>query len=134
LSGGASAAPPAAAYVAIRPPLELWPSLSELAADYRTAPGEQRSIVLAGGASVELNTRTSIVLRPSTEATERIELISGETAVAARPDKGRAIEGIAGRGRIAATDAVFNVRDEDSVVCTTRVGCALEGAWRARVA
>src|SRR5262249_58154354 len=81
--GGAIAASAAAAYVAIRPPLELWPSLSELAADYRTAPGEQRSIVLAGGASVELNTRTSIVLRPSTEATERIELISGETAVAA---------------------------------------------------
>lgn len=126
--GGALAASAAAvAYVGARSPLGLWPSLSELAADYRTAPGERRSIVLAGGPSIELNTRTSIALKASADGgTERIELIGGEAAIVTGPELRRAVEVIAGDGRVTATDAAFNMRYERDVVCTTCVAGTLE--------
>ena len=43
LVGGAVAAA-AAGYMIVRPPFGLWPPLQELAADYRTKKGEQRTI------------------------------------------------------------------------------------------
>ncbi len=49
----------------------------ELRADYRTGTGERRRVALADGASVELNTRTSVDLRTDL-AIPTIELISGE--------------------------------------------------------
>ncbi len=55
--GGAIAA--AAGYLVIRPPLDMWPSIEELSADYRTGEGEQRKVMLAPDISVELNTQTS---------------------------------------------------------------------------
>jgi transmembrane sensor len=130
LIGGALAASAAsAAYLAVRPPLGLWPSLSELAADYRTAPGEQRNIILAGGPSVDLNTRTSIALRtPSDGGTERIELIGGEAVIAARSGVRRAIEVIAGDGRVTANDAAFNIRYEHNIVCTSCIGGTVDVA------
>ncbi len=64
----------------VRPPLGLWPSWSELDADYRTATGEQRDIQLASRVQVSLNTQTSISLR-QTDGTPRIALIAGEAAV-----------------------------------------------------
>ena len=57
LGGGALAA--SAAYLAFKPPLELWPSYSEWMADYRTGAGEQRRLTLANAVSFDLNTRTS---------------------------------------------------------------------------
>src|ERR1700677_1967291 len=53
--GGAVAAPaaPAAGIMVARPPLDLWPSLNEIVADYRTGVGEQRKIALAERASIE---------------------------------------------------------------------------------
>jgi len=83
--GGALAASAAGAAVLVaRPPLGLWPSWSELAADYRTEPGEQRQVALAGDVSVELNTRTSIAIRPGGAQAGGIELIAGEAMVQAR--------------------------------------------------
>ena len=107
--GGALAASVAAtAYVGARSPLGLWPSLSELAADYRTEPGEQRRVALSGGPSIELNTRTSIALRASADGgPQRIELFGGEAAIVARPELHRAVEVVAGGGRVTAIDAAF---------------------------
>ncbi|WP_195930474.1 FecR family protein [Hyphomicrobium album] len=125
--GGALAASVGAAiYLAARPPLGLWPSWSELAADYRTAPGEQRSITLAGGPHVELNTRTSIALRPSANGTERIELIAGEASIVTRSEMRRAVEVIAADGQALTADAVFNIRYEKNIVCTTCVAGRLD--------
>jgi transmembrane sensor len=134
--GGALAASFAAtAYVGARSPLGLWPSLSELAADYRTAPGEQRKVALAGGPSIELNTRTSIALRASADGgVERIELFGGEAAIVARPGLHRAVEVVAGDGRVTAIDAVFNMRYERDVVCTTCAAGVLEVSIRNRSA
>lgn len=67
----------------VRPPLGLWPSWSELGADYRTATGEQRDIQVANRIQVSLNTQTSISVEQA-DGTSRIALISGEAAVSAR--------------------------------------------------
>lgn len=129
LGGALAASAAAAGYVGARSPLGLWPSWSELAADYRTAPGEQRRIALSGGPSIELNTRTSIALRASTHGgAERIELFGGEAAIVANPELHRAIEVAAGEGRVTAVDATFNMRYERDVVCTTCVVGAIEVA------
>jgi len=115
--GGAIAAS-AAGYFSVRPPLGLWPSVSELAADYRTAPGEQRRITLPSGPSVELNTRTSIALLPSEGGAGRFRLIAGEASVSTRA-RGSIVRVEAGNGEIGSNDAIFNVRYEAGVVRTT---------------
>jgi transmembrane sensor len=115
--GGAVAA--TAAYVIVRPPLQLWPALSELGADYRTATGEQRWIALADGASVQLNTRTSIKLRASAGDDERIELISGEAAIATGRQLTRPLVVIAGDATISSLSASFNVRHDSNAPCVT---------------
>ncbi len=115
--GGALAA--CAAYAVVRPPLQLWPSMSELAADYRTAVGEQRRVALAGGASMELNTRTSVALRTSTDAGNGIELIDGEALIDTGGDLSHPLTVIAGNGRVSATGARFNVRYDGATSCIT---------------
>lgn len=116
--GGALAAA-AASYLVVRPPLGLWPSLEELSADYRTGKGEQRKIVVSPGVSLELNTQTSIALRPAPNET-RIELISGEAAVVALPSSPKPFVMLAANGRISARQADFNARCIDGNV---RVSC-----------
>lgn len=116
--GGALAASAAAATVAmvVRPPLGLWPSVTELAADYRTAPGEQRQVSLADDISVEMNTRTSLNIRPAGNEGGRIELVAGEAAVATRS---KAIEIVAGDGQAWSVAARFSVRCDGPIVRVT---------------
>jgi transmembrane sensor len=114
------------AALVMRPPFDLWPSWSELTADLRTGPGEQRSIVLKGGASIDLNTRTSIALRTTTDDLERIELIGGEAEISTPSDGPQRIEVIAGDGRVAASQASFNLRFENANLCATCVRGMLE--------
>jgi len=107
LLGGAMAAA-AAGILIVRPPLEAWPSLEELTADYRTAKGEQRTIDL-DGASLELNTQTSLALR-SGDREQFVELVSGEASVAATRPAERPLVMTAVQGRIVASTAEFNIR------------------------
>jgi transmembrane sensor len=125
--GGALAASAAGLTFALvrSPPLGLWPSWSELAADYRTNTGEQRQFTLSDGVSVEMNTQTSIALRSSGENTDRIELINGEAMIQARANTGP-LTVLAADGRIVADIARFNVRCESQSVCVT----CLEGNIR----
>uniref|UniRef100_Q07NA9 Putative FecR n=1 Tax=Rhodopseudomonas palustris (strain BisA53) TaxID=316055 RepID=Q07NA9_RHOP5 len=116
--GGALAA--SAGYLMVRPPLGLWSSLSELTSDYRTVTGQQRRVTTEGGATIELNTRTSIDIRLAGD-TERIELIAGEAAIATAARAARSIVALAGDGRATATDAMFNMRRDGSSVCVTCV-------------
>jgi transmembrane sensor len=128
--GGAMAASVAAAgYVAVRPPLDLWPSLAEIAADYRTGVGQQQQIAFEGNVSVRLNTRTSITVLPPDTAlgqADRIELISGEAAIATKPQTSRPFIVAAAQGQTVATNARFNVRRDGATVCVT----CLEGDVR----
>lgn len=134
IGGALAASAAAAAYAAVRPPLGLWPSWSELAADYRTGTGEQRRIVLNGGPSVDLNTRTSIALRSAAGGADRIELIAGEAVISIRPEARRAVEVVAGDGRVIAADATFNLRYEGGAACATCVTGGLDVERRSRSA
>jgi transmembrane sensor len=106
----------AAAYVAVRPPLDLWPSLAELSADYRTAVGEQRQVALAAGATIVMNTRTSLALRPDVDDVARIELIAGEGVLStgAYP-----LEVVAGDGSARGVGATFDIRRDGGEVSVT---------------
>lgn len=119
--GGALAASMAGAAVAIsRPPFGLWPSLSEIGADYRTGTGERHRIALADSVSVEMNTRTSLNIRTlASDDTDRVELIAGEAAIVTGSHP---IEVIAARGRVRADSAQFNIRYDGSAVCVTCLG------------
>ncbi len=112
----------------VRPPLRLWPSLSELASDYRTTVGEQRKLDLAGGVSVEMNTRTSLNIDASRPDQQRIELVEGEAAVTAGATPVRVR---AGGGSVAAANAQFVVRCDAAGVQVTclagRVDIAVAG-------
>lgn len=122
--GGAIAASAAAAVaITVRPPLDLWPSIGELAADHRTAIGEQRRVALGEGVALDLNTRTSLNVRATTTDAERIELIAGEAAITTRS---RPVEVIAGRGRVFAEAAQFNVRHDGPEVCVTCLAGTIE--------
>jgi transmembrane sensor len=123
--GGAAVLAASATFMAVRPPFDLWPSFFEFTADYRTATGEQRRISLADGASVELNTQTSIALRPVAQERDRVELISGEAVISTGQGLDRPLTVIAGDGRISAQNARFNVRYDGRSACG--ITC-LEGA------
>jgi transmembrane sensor len=122
LGGALAASVAGAAVLAARPPLRLWPSLTELSADYRTHTGEQRQINLADSVSVDMNTQTSIAMRPAGDASGRFELISGE-AMVSMPGSSGPVTVLAADGRITASRARFNLRCDDQAV---RVTC-LEG-------
>lgn len=115
LIGGGALAASVAGALAVRPPFGLWPSLSELTADYHTKTGERQRIDVAAHVSVDLNTRTSIDLRSAAQ----IELLAGEAAIAKKDDSRRELVVFAGNGRVAATDASFNVRKDGSAVSVT---------------
>jgi transmembrane sensor len=117
LGSGLATATAAAAYAIVNPPLGLWPSLDELAADYRTATGEQRQIALGESVSVRMNTRTSLTLRPSAEAA-RIKLVAGEASfTSSKAEKPLIV--LAGHGQVIATHARFDVRLIDAAACVT---------------
>jgi transmembrane sensor len=117
-----------AAWVALRPPLQLWPALSELAADYRTGTGEQRQVVLANSVVIEMNTQTRFNLRPTNTTRGGIELVAGEAEVvagmsgagASRPlDPFNPFIVAAGNGRLQTRSARFDIRSTAGEVCVT---------------
>jgi transmembrane sensor len=114
LIGGALAAS-VAGYMVVKPPLELWPSLAEMSADYRTAKGEQLDVALADNVSLKLNTQTSVAVRGS-GINPRIELISGEAAISARRSVSEPLVVIAADGQIASSAGEVNIRCIDGVV------------------
>ncbi|MGY3590566.1 transmembrane sensor [Bradyrhizobium sp. USDA 4341] len=122
LGGGLATAAAAVGAVTLRPPLELWPSWSELAADYRTGTGEQRKVALSGNVSINLDTRTSIALRPDHGDTSRIELITGQASIATAPQQSRPVTVIASSGQTVATQASFDVRYLGAEVRVTCLG------------
>jgi ferric-dicitrate binding protein FerR (iron transport regulator) len=114
-----------AALVIVHPPLQLWPSLSDMAADYRTATGEQREVDLGQGIVVQMNTQTAINLRKSQGQITGIDLHDGEIQVKATAATSAAINVFAGGGRIeVGASGKCNVRCDDAGVQVT----GLDGA------
>lgn len=119
--GAAASAFGALAVVSVvRPPLGLWPSWSELQADYRTGTGEQRELALSDRVHVSLNTQTAIAAQHSATL-PTMSLIAGEAAIASR---GAACEVLADGGRLVVSSGDFEVRRLDGG--QVRVRC-LEG-------
>jgi len=116
LAGGGALAASAAGVLVVRPPLDLWPSFSELAADYRTQTGERQQIEVAGQVSVQMNTRTSIDVRAVTDRMAQIELVAGEAAIAKQGQASQELAVLAGTGRAVTTKASFNIRKDDRAV------------------
>jgi transmembrane sensor len=110
LGGTMAAAAAGVAYTLVQPPLGLWPSLSELRADYRTATGEQRQITLADQVAVTLNTQTSISLNQSEGGANGIELIGGEASFTTVASGTRPLVVVAAGGRTMGPNAHFSVR------------------------
>ncbi len=116
--GGAIAAG-AAGFMIVRPPFDLWPSLRELSASYRTWHGRAAAGHLGSNISLRLGTLTSITVLSTQDP--RIELISGEAMINAGLTVQKPLVVVAGAGRILAHQAQFDVRclnGDVSVVCT----------------
>jgi transmembrane sensor len=128
--GGALAASAAGLLVA-RPPLDLWPSWSELAADYRTRTGEQRQIIMPDGVAIRMNTRTSISVHRDGDAAV-IELIAGEASFAPSDRQVRRFSVVAAGGKASADRAQFDVRRLDSGACVTCLNNEVEVDYQAR--
>ncbi|MGJ7606824.1 FecR family protein [Variovorax sp. LT1R20] len=125
--GGAVAA--SVAYLAVRPPLQLWPSVTEWGADYRTATGEQREVAMADGVVLQMNTQTRVnVLRTAegTESGEGIELLAGEAEIATQASARVTVS--AADGVVSAVRARFNIRNTDGEVCVTCIAGQVEVA------
>ncbi len=119
LGGAGALAAAAAIYAIINPPLDLWPSLDELKADYRTATGEQRHLTVADIA-VQMNTQTSIAIASGAgDDLDRVRLVAGEASFTVPPRSERALIVLAGGGRTVASRARFDVRNIASTVCVT---------------
>lgn len=113
-----------ASWLALRPPFQLWPALTDLAVDYRTGTGEQHQIAFAQGVTVAMSAQTRIdALRLSAGSAPQhgIDLLAGEAEIVAEP-AARGFVVVAGRGRMRATQARFDVRrGDDGQVCVTCV-------------
>lgn len=115
LTGAVAAS--AAGLMVVRPPLGLWPSLSELNADYRTGTGERRTVKVASGLALELNTRTALS-KGQDDRAYRFQLISGEVAVdAGRLPRPAIIQTAYGDATTA--NGQFSARLDDGGVCVT---------------
>ncbi len=117
LLGGALAAG-TAGYLLVRPPLDLWPSLKELSADYRTGKGEQLKVAVGPEISLKLGTLTSIAVEKAATET-KVELIDGEAAFAANTVSGQRLVVVAADTRITAAKADFDARCIDGIVSVT---------------
>lgn len=120
LSGAVAAS--AGGLVVMSSPFGLWPSLDEWNADYRTGAGQQRTVRLAKGVELALNTRTSIdVDRGSALA---IRLITGEAVLSAAGPA--ALLARAGSGSVTARNAEFALRLDDGRACVICVAGAVD--------
>jgi transmembrane sensor len=129
IGGSVAALAAITVYGTISPPLGLWPSFAEFAADYRTGTGEQRKVTFANNVAINLNTQTSLAIRSAGGAEDRIELIAGEAAFAAsRRDQPFVV--LAAKGRAVAESARFDVRHTASGDRSLVTVTCFEGAVR----
>jgi transmembrane sensor len=129
LGGGLLAASVAGAYTIVKPPLDLWPSLTELAADYRTGTGEQKDLALSDDILIRMNTRTSIARQPSEAGNNKVKLIAGEASFS-MAQQGQRFSVLAADNEITASAARFDVSylsdGAGATVCVTCFQGALQ--------
>lgn len=132
LLAGAMAAGSAGVMI-VRPPFDLWPSLRELSADYRTGKGEQRQVKLGPDISLRLNTLTSVAVQ-SAASQPRIELISGEAVIDVAMSSQDSLVLVAGDGLVRARRAKFDARCIDGITAITCLEGSLDISQKSRTA
>jgi transmembrane sensor len=132
LVGSLAASTAAAGYLAIRPPFELWPSISDLMADYRTGTAERRRVKIADGIAVEMNTRTSFNVSSKAGRDRRIELVSGEVAVTTDGGQTKPVIVSAAGGSALATQAKFDIYCDGASASVTCMQGIVAVEYRAR--
>ncbi len=130
LGGGVAAISAASVYGIANPPFSLWPSLTELRADFRTATGEQRNVAFANDVTIGLNTQTSLAIRPKDGTGDRIELVAGEASFRTPAGSRRPLVVLAGDGRTIAESGRFDVRCTTSGDTSSVSVTCFEGAVR----
>ena len=123
--GAAVSAAAVAGVAVLNPPLGLWSAPAEWGADYRTATGEQRAVMLGDRVSITLNTQTSIRRQAAGDGASGIDLLAGEAAIDL-PEGGHPFQVAAGAGRSLAESGRFEVRFLGGKVCVT----CIEGSVR----
>ncbi|WP_241116584.1 FecR family protein [Achromobacter xylosoxidans] len=108
----------------VYPPLGLWPSPAEWGADYRTEAGEQRTLALAQGLDVTLNTRTSVRQETMDGRLVGLDLLAGETAIDVAGNHRFSVR--AGVGRSMIDSGRLEVRYLDGMVCVTCLAGAVK--------
>ncbi|XOT96450.1 FecR domain-containing protein, partial [Alcaligenes pakistanensis] len=68
-------------YMVVKPPMQLWPSLADLRADYRTGAGEQRRVQLLDHVWLDMNTRSRLNVSDDTHLGRIVALLDGEVEV-----------------------------------------------------
>jgi transmembrane sensor len=107
----------AAASVVLAAAVGLWSAggYDGLRADYVTAVGETRTVTLADGSTVQLNTDTAIAVDFS-QTRRRIDLYRGEAFFTVTKDESRPFEVVAGNGTSRAVGTAFDVLDAERSV------------------
>lgn len=83
---------------------------TRLQADLYTATGETRSLTLADGSLVELNSSSAIAIDYS-DAARSIRLLKGEAVFTVAPDATRPFRVLSGSGEATALGTIYDVRD-----------------------
>jgi len=116
---------------ALHPPFGLWPSVRDLAADYHTSTGEQRTVALGDGTTIAMNTATRISRRKDGGGGLSFEVLRGEAMFRnANVDESLSVQVL--NGIVTAGLSMFNLRHDGSnvvVTClqgTVAVDCAGE--------
>jgi transmembrane sensor len=121
---GSALAASTAGYLALRPPLNLWPSLSDVVADLRadfsTSIGEQRQVALDAGQSITLNTQTRLAWR-SLDGARALALMSGEALLTSESGAPESPAIIAGAGISRVKTGLMNIRAFEGSVRVTCV-------------
>ncbi|AHE56400.1 FecR family protein [Sphingomonas sanxanigenens] len=93
-------------------------TLRSLLPDHRTAPGEQRPVILADGSRLDLDTGTAVSLRESGSA-RRIDLYEGRLMAEVMRDRDRPFTIVTHDGTATALGTRFSVRREGRATIVT---------------
>lgn len=86
--------------------------------DFHTEVGEQKSLALNDGVQLEMNTRTRVNQRLSSDGALALEVLGGEVGVQ-MAQTGAPLTVFVGKGTITSKAARFNVRHWDGETCVT---------------
>ncbi len=107
-------------YLVARPPLQLWPSLADLRADYRTGAGEQRRVQLLDHVWLDMNTRSRLNVSDDPHLGRVVALLEGEVEVRQSERSASVCTVFAGAGSIQTFNGRSNIRyvnGETEVTC-----------------